>query len=176
MKLSNSMVRKACNFAAPALLLGLLFSPQAFGLTRAVTRLENSIDALLAKEDVDIRLQNRLVTTQNAISSNIAGLENQLANTTDPAKQAQLEAQIAQKQAQYNQFQRAINSQGLVLQRDLTVVVPAKDNAMRVLAGLNQNVNQVRMFLTAATQRENVYTNTINLFLKAHPVTPVAPF
>jgi len=172
-------VRKLLNFAAPALVVGLLLGSQAYGIVYppgAVGRLERNIDGLLLKEQNDIVLETALVQTQAAIGRVIDVLNTKLQNATDPNEIARLQQQIAAKQAQFNQFQTSIDANGRVLQRNLTVVNPAKDNALRQLAGVRQNQKQIAMYIRAASLREATYVRLMQNFLKAHPVTPLAPF
>jgi len=171
--------RKALNLAGPALVVGLLLVSRSYGLVvyphGAPGRLERSIDVLLAKEQADILRENRLVTTQNSIGNVLDILNQKLQNATDPNQIAQLQQQIAAKEMQYQNFQRAIDANGQILVRDLTVVNPAKDNALSVLGGMSRPRKQIEMFITAATQRERTYVTLIQTFLRSHPVTPIAP-
>src|SRR3954465_6072431 len=87
--------RKALNFVAPLMVLGLVLISQAYGRINypppPAGNLERSIDNILLKERADILLQNRLVTQQNQTNTRIGVLQQQLAQTTDPAARAFLE-------------------------------------------------------------------------------------
>src|SRR4051812_43425345 len=101
--LLSLVARRTFGFAAPALVLGMVLVTQAMGITYPsgpAGTLERNIDRLLAKENVDIRLQNSLVHMEDAINAALKGLQKQLNNATDPTRIAFLEGQIAQKQAQ----------------------------------------------------------------------------
>src|SRR5262249_10572930 len=99
-----------------------------------------------------------------------------LSQATNPAVIAQLQQQIAAKQVQLQNFQRAIDANGLVLLRNLTVLNPIKDNNLARLGTLPRPQHQIDMFITAATQRQQTYAVFMRRFLTAHPVTPVTPF
>lgn len=171
--------RLALNCGAPALLVGMLLTSQSFGVVYpggAAGKLERRIDAILATEQKDITRQRQLLATQNTITNNIASLEQQLANTTNPNQRARLERQIANQETRLRSNQATVTANSVLLQRDLNVLVPQKDQYMTTLGALPRPARQIQMFLTAATQRETSYTATIQKLLAAHPVTPVNPF
>src|SRR5882724_11358180 len=115
--------RKVLNFAAPALVLGLVLVSQVQARINypppPAGTLERSIDNILIKERADILLQNRLVTQQNQTNARIGVLQEQLAQATNPAVIAALQRQIAQQLARFNSLQVAINRNTLVLRNDL---------------------------------------------------------
>lgn len=172
--------RSVSGFAAPALVVGLLLVSQSYGLIQyprgPAGALERSIDSILAREQRDILRENALVRTQNAIDNVLDVLNVKLQNATNPNEIARLEQQIAAKQAQFQNFQQAIDRNGQLLLRDMNVLNPAKDQALASLSGVRGPRKQIGMFITAATQREQTYVALIQRFLRAHPVSPISPF
>lgn len=172
--------RQALNFAAPALVVGLLLSSPSYGLNfyppGQAGGLERTVDRILATEQIDILRENRLITTQNAIGGVLDVLNQKLDQATDPAEAARIERQIAARQAQYQTLQQAIDRNGQLLARDLNTLNGIKDNALTGLGNLPRPRKQIEMFITAASQREQTYVTYIRNFLRAHPVSPVSPF
>src|SRR5262249_44093130 len=119
---------------------------------------------------------NTLVHTQNAIGDVIDILNARLNQATNPNVIAALQRQIAAKQVQFQNFQIAINRNSLILQTNLTVLNPRKDNLLATLSTLPRPQRQIAMVITAATQRQNTYATIMQNFLRAHPVTPITPF
>lgn len=173
------VARKALNFAAPALVVGLLLGSQAYGIVYppgAVGRTERAVDSLLAREQADILRENALIHTQNAIVGVINVLNQKLANAGSQAEADAIQAEINAKQVQFDRFQGLINTQSRILQQNLAVINPTKDRLLASLAGVGRNGKQARMFVTAATQRERTFVLAMRAFLKAHPVSPINPF
>jgi hypothetical protein len=172
--------RKALNFAAPALVVGMILVSQAQGRITYPTGpagvLERSVDAKLAKEVVDIRVEKSLLTSQTLVAGQLAVLNAQLSHTTDPARKASLQRQIDQKTVQFQQIQRSIDRNAIVLRGDLNVLNPVKDQQLRTLHVTMGNRRQVDMFVAAAALREANYVAIIRAFLRAHPATPSQPF
>jgi uncharacterized coiled-coil protein SlyX len=171
------VARTVLNFAAPALVLGLVLVSQVQARINypagPAGRLERSIDTILIKERADILLQNRLITQQNQTNTRINVLEQQLAGATDPNVIAALERQITQQQSRASSLQVQINRNTLVLRRDLDVLNPQKDRLIGLLNQLTRPRNQLTQFITAARQQENIYAAVIRAFLNRRPLSPV---
>jgi len=174
------VARKLLNFAAPALVLGLVVVSQAQGRIKyppaPAGTLERSVDNILIKERADIILTNRLVTQQNLVNTRLGVLENQLAQATDPAVIASLQRQIAQANTQFRTLGVAITRQQAVLRFDLNVLNPQKDRLLVRLNALPRPKNQLTMFTQAARLQENTYAVVAQAYINRRPLSPSFAF
>ena len=172
-----SAARKALNFAAPVLVLGLVLISQAQARINyppaPAGTLERAVDNILLKERADILLQSRLVTQQNTTNTRIGVLQQQLARATDPVVIASLQRQIAQQQSLFRSLQVQIDRNALVLRNDLNVLNPQKDRALVVLNTLSRPRQQIIQFTQAARLQQNTYAAIIRAFLARRPISPV---
>jgi len=172
---------KTLKLVVPPLLVTVLLASQAYGVAQrfpVITRLERQVDAILATEQADIKRQAQLLATQNAINKVLKTLNQQLNKATNPVVIARLEQAIATKESQLQTVEQALTQNRLRLQRDLNVLVPIKDRDLQRLASIKyppHPLRQIRLFVIAATQRENLYAELIKRFLAQKPVTPTTP-
>jgi len=174
------VARKVLNFAAPALVLGLVLVSQAQGRINypagPAGSLERAVDNILIKERADILRQNSLVTQQNVTNARLSVLQQQLAQATDPAVIAALQRQIAQQLARFNSLQVSINRNSLVLRNNLNVLNPQKDRALTLLNTFRSPRQQIVQFIQAATLQQNVYAAIARAFINRRPLSPVFAF
>jgi len=174
------VARKVLNFAAPALVLGLVLVSQAQGRINypagPAGSLERAVDNILIKERADIIRQNTLVTQQNQVNTRLSLLQQQLAQATDPAVIARLERQIAQARAQFGSLQVAITRGNAVLSNNLNVLNPQKDRALTLLNALRSPRQQIVQFIQAAKLQENTYAVIARAFLNRRPLSPIFAF
>jgi len=172
--------RKVLNFAAPALVLGLVLVSQAQGRINypppPAGSLERAVDTILIKERADVIQANRLVTQQNQVNARLNTLQQQLAQATNPAVIAALQRQINQTLAQFASLGVAIARNNLQLQNNLNVLNPQKDRALATLLTLPRPQNQIRQFVQAARLQENIYATLMRAFLSRRPISPVFAF
>jgi len=147
--------RKLLNFVAPALAVGVILVSQAqasliwltapTALTRAY---EFQSELIFNRINADTAREQYLINQQN--------LAFQSGNT-----------------ALVRAFQVALNRNAIFLNADKNILIPIKDNDLRVLGNFSRRYNQVRNYVAAATQRETGYVKAINTYLARPPLTVV---